>query len=212
MVVEIHPPVPLPLVKEGDMRQINNLPRNSVIETTYHILYNPLICHNFRYLIKRNSIMKIEYLETNQQGLDLIGTLWQKLIEYHKTRFKHFAEHLERVTFDLRKKELLEKTRDGALRIDLAKDMNTGELVGYCVSTVSGNRQGEIDSIYIESDYRQSGIGDNLMKRTLRWMDDMQVTKKILVVGAGNEEVFAFYSRYNFYPRSIVLEQVKTGK
>jgi ribosomal protein S18 acetylase RimI-like enzyme len=155
-------------------------------------------------------MMEIDYSETNQQGLDLIGTLWQRQIEYHKTRSKHFAERLERVTFDLRKKELLEKTREGALRIELARDVNTGELVGYCMSTISGNRQGEVDSIYIEPGYRKSGIGNNLMKRALRWMDDMSVTKKILVVAAGNEEVFAFYSRYNFYPRSIVLEQVET--
>ena len=146
---------------------------------------------------------KIEYTETDQQGLDLIGVLWQKLVEYHKARSQHFSGHYAKITFDLRKKELLEKSRKGPLRIDLARDVNSGELVGYCVSTISGDRQGEIDSIYTEPDYRQSGIGDNLMKRALRWMDDLSVTKKILVVGAGNEEVFAFYSRYTFYPRSV---------
>jgi hypothetical protein len=72
-------------------------------------------------------MMEIEYSETNQQGL-LIGTLWQRLIEYHNTRSKHFAERLERLTFNLRKKELLEKTRESALRIELARDVNTGSL------------------------------------------------------------------------------------
>ena len=114
------------------------------------------------------------------------------------------------MTFDLRKKGLLEKSKEGAIRIDLASDADTGELVGYCISTISRDRQGEIESIYIEPDYRESGIGDNLMKRTLRWMDECSVTKKVLGVGVGNEDVIAFYSRYSFYPRTTVLEQIET--
>ena len=40
-------------------------------------------------------------------------------------------------------------------------------------------------------------------------MDEMAVENKILIVAAGNEEVFAFYERYGFHPRSIVLEQIE---
>jgi len=155
---------------------------------------------------------KIEYSETDEQGLDLVGALWEKLLEYHRSLSQHFSGRLDRMTFELRKKGLLKKSSGGAMRIDLARDMNTGELVGYCISTVSGDRQGEIESIYIEPDYRGSGIGDNLMKRALRWMDEYPVTRKVLAVGAGNEEVFAFYSRYNFYPRATILEQTETGE
>jgi ribosomal protein S18 acetylase RimI-like enzyme len=154
---------------------------------------------------------KIEYTATDEQGLDLVGPLWQKLLEHHKARSpKYFRRHNSGITFDLRKKQLLEKSEKGYLRIDIARDTNTGELVGYCISSVSGNGQGEIDSIYIESEYRRSGIGDNLTKRALGWMDELSVTKKIVVVGVGNEEVFPFYSRYGFYPRNIILEQVET--
>ena len=92
--------------------------------------------------------------------------------------------------------------------MDIASDLDTGEIVGYCVSTVSANKQGEIDSIYIEPDYRRSGIGNNLMGRALHWMDDLSATRKVLVVGIGNEEVLEYYRKYNFYPRSVVLEQL----
>ena len=104
---------------------------------------------------------------------------------------------------------MLEKSKNGVIRIDLARDINRGELIGYCVSTVSEERQGEIDSIYIEPDYRQSGIADNLMKGALKWMDECSVTKRILHVSVGNEDVFGFYTRYNFYPRTTILEQVE---
>jgi GNAT superfamily N-acetyltransferase len=115
------------------------------------------------------------------------------------------------MTFEIRKQNLLEKSGGGALRIDLARDADTGTLIGYCISTISAKKQGEIESIYVEPDYRRSGIGDIFMKRALSWMDIMSVNRKILGVGAGNEEVFGFYSRYNFYPRVHVLEQVENS-
>jgi len=155
---------------------------------------------------------RIEYEATDGQGLDLIDALWCKLKEHHKILSLHFAEYLARITFDQRKKELLDKSREGALRIDLVRDVDTAEIVGYCVSTISGNKQGEIESIYVESDYRQFGIGDNLMKRALRWMDEQSVTRKTIAVSAGNEEVFTFYSQHSFYPRVTILEQTETGK
>ncbi|OGO04492.1 MAG: hypothetical protein A2Y60_06520 [Chloroflexi bacterium RBG_13_54_9] len=153
---------------------------------------------------------RIQYTETDQQGLDLIGALWQKLNEHHKVRSQQFESHYDKMTFEMRKEELLDKSEKGTMRIDLARDVNTGKLVGYCVSTVSRDRQGEIESIYIETDYRRSGIGDSFMKRALRWMDDLSVTKIKLEVGVGNEEVFAFYKLYDFYPRSTILWQVET--
>ncbi|HEY32699.1 MAG TPA: GNAT family N-acetyltransferase [Dehalococcoidia bacterium] len=155
---------------------------------------------------------KIEYSHTDEQGLDLVAGLWQKQLEYHKALSQHFSGRLGSMTFDLRKKGLLEKSREGAIRIDLARDTDTGELVGYCISTINGDRQGEIESIYIEPDYRGLDIGDNLMKKALHWMDEYPATRKVLAVGAGNEEVFAFYSRYNFYPRTTILEQIDGGE
>ncbi|MFC1952917.1 GNAT family N-acetyltransferase [Chloroflexota bacterium] len=93
------------------------------------------------------------------------------------------------------------------LHISLAHDENTGILVGYCVSTVTENK-GEIDSIFIDPEYRKNGIGNSLMQRALNWMNNNSVTRKTLNVGAGNDEVFEFYSRYRFYPYRIILEQV----
>jgi len=154
---------------------------------------------------------KVEYSETDQQKLDLISPLRQKLIEYHLARSpKYFLRRYRGMNVVQRNPELLEKASKGKMRIDLAKDMEIDELVGYYVSTITEDRQGEIDSIYVESNYRGLGIGENLVKRALRWMDESLVTRKILEVGVGNEEVFIFYSRYNFYPRTVILEQVET--
>ena len=153
----------------------------------------------------------IIYSKTDESGLDTIAPLWEKLNEYHKERSRHFKHQFDLMTFETRKQYSLENSRGGALRVDLARDANSGELVGYCISTISVKKQGEIESIYVEPDYRRSGIGDILMQRALSWMDDKSVNRKTLGVGAGNEEVFTFYSRYNFHPRVHILEQVENS-
>jgi ribosomal protein S18 acetylase RimI-like enzyme len=153
----------------------------------------------------------IIYSDTDESGLDTVAPLWQKLYEHHKERSQHFKHQFDQMTFEIRKQNLLEKSRGGALRIDLARDINSRELVGYCISTISVKKQGEIESIYVEPGYRQSGIGDSFVKRALSWMDIMSVNRKMLGVGAGNEEVFGFYSRYNFHPRLHVLEQIENS-
>jgi ribosomal protein S18 acetylase RimI-like enzyme len=152
--------------------------------------------------------MNIEYIETDEHGLDLIGPLWAKLNEHHRERSPYHAAHFTGMTFDKRKRSLLEKSAGGAMRVDIARDKETGENVGYCVSTISKDGQGEIDSIYIEPVCRHQGIGDALMNKALGWMDGKRTTKRVVEVAAGNEEVFPFYRRYGFFPRSTLLRTV----
>ena len=153
----------------------------------------------------------IKYTVTDAKDLDIIKPLWKKLIVHHQERVRHFKRLLESIDFDKRKAELLEHSKTGALRIDLAHDADKGKLIGYCVSTVNANKQGEIESICVEPSYRRSGIAGSLMEKALKWMDDMSVEKKVLTVAAGNEEVFAFYEEHGFYPKGTILEQIEGG-
>jgi ribosomal protein S18 acetylase RimI-like enzyme len=153
---------------------------------------------------------KIEYVEKTKQEIDLVEPLWEKLTEHHKARSQHFKHLYDQYKWEGRKNELLGKSKNGALRIDLAKDGDTGKYIGYCVSTVSENKTGEIESIYIESEYRKQGIGDHFMKKALKWMDGHAVERRVIAVAAGNEEAFGFYSRYGFYPRVSILIRAET--
>ena len=148
---------------------------------------------------------EIEYLEKNQNDLDIIRPLWEKLNAHHIILSKYFKDSRTATTFDMRKKQLMEKSYQGALRIDMARDATTKEYIEYCVTSVNQEKQGEIESIYVEKDYRLSGIGDSLMTRALGWLETVTVKKTILSVAEGNEGVFAFYQRHDFYPRVTVL-------
>ena len=152
--------------------------------------------------------MAIECVELDKRQIDLVGPLWHKLREHQRVRSSHFAAHYGRRTWPARRAELLAKAGEGGLHVDVARDTETGRLVGYCISTVSANREGRLESIYLEPDCRKLGLGDTLMKRALDWLARKHTVSRTLIVGAGNEEVLGFYARYDFYPKHITVEQV----
>jgi ribosomal protein S18 acetylase RimI-like enzyme len=148
----------------------------------------------------------VSYVEVGDQGLDRIKSLWEKLIEHIKPRSTYFSKWFEMRTFEQRKAELLEKSAGGKLHVDLA--MKGGQYIGYCVSSIS-YRAGEIDSIFVEESHRSSGIGNELMKRALSWMENEKAESVIVAASIGNEEVISFYQRYGFFPKHTLLELKK---
>lgn len=118
------------------------------------------------------------------------------------------ADHRGRV-FAGRKKALLEKAESGKLRVDLVKLKDTDRYIGYCISSNDQKHIGEIESIFVEDDFRNQGIGDNLMQKALAWMEKEQVKSKIVGVVYGNERAFPFYARYGFFPSATILRQKK---
>ncbi|MBN2392523.1 MAG: GNAT family N-acetyltransferase [Anaerolineae bacterium] len=149
--------------------------------------------------------MTIVYITGSTELLDAIGPLWEELNAQHAAQSPHFGEDYAARTYAWRKAGLLKK--DGDLRVELAQDADTGNVVGYCVSLVTDD-VGVIESIFIDADYREQGIGDALIQHALAWMDEYDVPMKRLVVATGNEQAFGFYVRYGFQPRHVVLQQV----
>jgi diamine N-acetyltransferase len=112
------------------------------------------------------------------------------------------------MTFEGRKEHFAKLDRTGLLHIDIAMDTASCRDVGYCVCSVSPEKSGSIESIFILSSYRSQGIGTTLVTRGLVWMDSCGVTQKRVSVAAGNEDTHAFYARFRFVPRMMVLEQI----
>ena len=150
----------------------------------------------------------IEYITGGSELLEFIRPLWKKLNEHHQTNSIYFSERFKKLDFDTRKKKFMDDVNI-KLRIDLVKDIERQIFVGYCISTITIDLVGEVDSLYIEPEYRKFGIGDELMKESLKWLDSKDVQTKIVGVAEGNEDVLNFYSKYGFYKRTTILEQVK---
>ena len=151
--------------------------------------------------------MSISYIKLDNDQIDSIRPLWEKLRDHHRELSPYFPERYVELTFQERKEDLLEKAENGVLIIDAAYDKTSKQFIGYCISSISDEKIGEVDSIYLDEKYRSSGIGDALMKRSLDWMDQNGVETKRIMVAAGNENTLAFYSRYKFFPKHIILEQ-----
>jgi ribosomal protein S18 acetylase RimI-like enzyme len=152
--------------------------------------------------------MKLKFNLAGKEGLDLIQPLWEKLNDHHKNQTSDFKEHYKNFTFQERKEVLLNKALEGDMYICLAEDEESGTLLGYIVTTISQGNEGEIDSIYVEEEYRLMGIGDALMQRSIKWMDEKNIKTKKVAVATYNQAAISFYERYGFRRRSVTLEQV----
>ncbi len=145
-------------------------------------------------------MVDVMYLELGADYIDMIRPLWEGLNEHHLVRSPNFRQHYEQMTFDTRKRDLLKKQQ---LRIIVAA--KEGHTIGYCVCTIH-EETGEIDSIFVEEEYRRSGIGEELVHRALAWLEAGGAKKKIVAVAAGNEAAIPFYESFGFLPRMTVLQ------
>ncbi len=151
----------------------------------------------------------VKFIDGDESLLDQIRVLWEALNSYHLELSENFKRHYLCMTFEKRMADLLKKAAAGKMRVDLAVDEVTGQNVGYCISSLSQEKIGEVESIFVYANYRGLGIGDSLMKRALCWMDQEGAMAKIVEVASGNEEAFCFYAKYGFLPRKTLLKQIK---
>ena len=151
--------------------------------------------------------MSITYTAGDKNRLDAVAPLWEKLRAHHRALSEHFKPHFDAVTWETRKRDLLEKCAGGGLHIDFA--FNGGTMAGYCVSTIDARRRAELESIYIEEDCRRRGIGTMLVEKALAWMDEKGAAQRQIGIAAGNEEALPFYRRFGFEPRAVIVEQVR---
>jgi ribosomal protein S18 acetylase RimI-like enzyme len=138
----------------------------------------------------------------NKNQIHNIQELWEKLNETHLIDSIHFKDHYKSFTFNQRCDKFNHIPEDN-IRIEILQDKDI--YVGYCISTID-NITGEIDSLFIEPNYRKYGFGSELVKNSMNWFKINKCRKIIVAVAAGHESVFAFYQKFNFYPRTTYLE------
>jgi GNAT superfamily N-acetyltransferase len=149
----------------------------------------------------------VSYRTTGISEINLIRPLWGQLNEHHHTKASRFRSHYERMTFDERRSYFQKLHEAGQVQLDLAADARTGRYIGYCVSSVSAENTGEVESLFVEIAYRSQGVGTILVSRALAWMDSLGTVRNRVSVGDGNEATWTFYRKFGFYPRMTVLEQ-----
>jgi diamine N-acetyltransferase len=169
--------------------------------------YLPIIIYRFNSYVE--PMHSVVYRTTGFEEIDLIRPLWEQLNGHHHAKATRFRAHYEKLTFEDRRAQFEKIHRAGRLRLDIAVDTRTGMNVGYCVSSLSPELTGEVESVFVEPAYRSEGIGTALVGRCLAWMDSLGTVRKRVSVGDGNESAWAFYRKFGFFPRMTVLEQIQ---
>jgi ribosomal protein S18 acetylase RimI-like enzyme len=148
-----------------------------------------------------------EIISGSRELLDLVQPLWEKLNKHHEINSNYFSNRFRDFKFEIRKAKFI-NDNNLEVKIDLARDTEKNLYIGYCISTINKDLMGEIESLFVEEEYRKYGLGGKFMNGALEWLDSKRVKMKIIGVAEGNENVLEFYKRYGFYKRRVILEQI----
>jgi hypothetical protein len=77
----------------------------------------------------------IEYRDLPLEEIEKIKPLWEKLKSHHHERATVFKTDFEKMTFIKRKRELSIGKKE--LKIILAQELSTSNIIGYCISSMS---------------------------------------------------------------------------
>ena len=157
---------------------------------------------------------KLKYIEGSKELLAKVEPLWKKLNSEHAQKTLYFKNDFLNNTFDERKESLIQKSKNGKLKIFIVESLIEKSAIAYCISSVIQYRDstiGEIDSIFIQEAFRNNGIGKRLINSSLAWFKEMKATRVISDVAIGNEDVIEFYKKSDFYPRSVLIEYKPLG-
>ena len=148
---------------------------------------------------------EITFISGDVDMLGDVKELWEELNQVHFEKSLHFKNQYAAFTFATRKEAIIRHVASGKLLVAIAH--HNSQKIGYCISSVV-DEVGEIESIFVKSDYRKSDVGHRLMEQALAWIKSNAPQKIIVQVAAGNEEVFGFYAKYGFAPVLTSLQIV----
>ena len=103
---------------------------------------------------------------------------------------------------------LVAKTSNGKLHIQLVCTSDRDKPIGFCITSLSNDSIGEVEALYILDEYRSNNLGTKLLQRSLQWMEAHNALEQKLIVAAGNEKVFSFYQKFEFYTGYTALFRV----
>ncbi len=143
--------------------------------------------------------MKITRIE--KENISQIRSLWEELNKHHGQYSTYSKDRFKSFTFQKRL-EMFEHKESFA--VFAAKDKSN--IVGYCIASVEGN-DGEIDSLYVNPQFRNKSIGDALLEEAEKWLNTKPIKTVYISVAEGNESVFNFYVKQGYHKSYTTFEK-----
>ena len=140
--------------------------------------------------------------ELPKKEIAAIKHLWEKLNQIHYQDSVYFKDHFKTFTFEKRCNDFSD-INDEEIKINVLIDSE--KVVGYCIATIK-KAVGEIESIYVDDEYRKKGFGKKLIEESTNWLKKNKCKKIMVAVAHGHDSVFNFYMKLGFYPRVSYLQ------
>ncbi|MCK8059026.1 MULTISPECIES: N-acetyltransferase [unclassified Fusibacter] len=138
-----------------------------------------------------------------EADLTVIQPLWEKLNAHHLEHSIDFKGFFESNYFERRLAFINEAEE---VKLYVAEDH---EDCGFIIVAIDKLRRGEVEALYLDSDKRGLGIGEELMQKGLDWLKAHHAKSISLKVAAGNEAVMDFYEKFGFKKRLYYMYQVE---
>jgi diamine N-acetyltransferase len=149
-----------------------------------------------------------QFKEGSSELLASCGILWELFISNQAESAGEMSVGVESYIRSLRDDGLLQKTQDGKLQVQLVFVDDEEEPIGFCVTSLTQERVGEVEALFVVDRYQGNKLGGQLFQNALAWMEKEGATEQRLVVAVGNENVFDFYAKYGFFPGYSTLFRV----
>lgn len=146
----------------------------------------------------------IKITPANISEIGRIRHLWEQLHEYNKSLHLRYFGYELKEKWDHKQQEFLKRIGESRIKFDIVQ--TDTQIVGYCISSITGALEGEIVSIYIIPEYRNHGIGKRLMDEHIKWLKNNDAKSIFLYVHPCNIDAIRFYWRYNFFSNSPLME------
>ncbi|NRD77047.1 GNAT family N-acetyltransferase [Bacillus sp. BRMEA1] len=147
--------------------------------------------------------MKISSKLITLDEIEMLRKPLDQLHEYHNHKSKYFSGSYPRITFEERIEEYKNNSKDGEYRIELLMEAQTNNIIAFCI-THCKKLIGKVDVLFVDETYRGNGLGKELMHHAMKWFKEKDINEIELTVVYGNEAV-AFYQKFGFFPRSIIM-------
>ena len=141
----------------------------------------------------------ITYSDLDKQELFRLKFLWLKNSRYHSDKSEYFNDSFDASMFQ---KRVYSWNRAASLIITVAqKDEN---IIAFCISSIY-EEYGNIESLFVRSDFRKQGIGKRLVLKHIDWFHKNNCQRIEVSTVYHNQEAIEFYKSVGMFPKTITM-------
>jgi len=154
----------------------------------------------------------MEIIEASEKYIPEITKLWMEFMLFHKDFDPRFPLVKDaHVKFENHLRESIDS--ENSIVLVVIDDDNSA---GFAVAQTSSYppifescKLGMIDSIYMKSEYRRKGIGEELLGKIYEWFDKKKIDRVELSVASLNSVGFSFWKKqgYREYTYRLYLDR-----